>query len=89
MTPQRQPQSWGTQVWLLLMLATGISTWGLPKQAMAPAIATAALLLIAAFKVRLVLLHFMELREAPRRLRLLFEVWLLLLTATLLVLYLH
>lgn len=76
-----------SRVWLVLMLATLITTWGLSKDGFSPAIATPAIFLIAAFKVRLVLLHFMELRHAPLLLRLAFEVWLAVVTAAVIALY--
>lgn len=75
-------------VWLALMLATCVTTWGLSKDAFAPAVATVATVLIAAFKVRLVLLYFMELRHAPLPWRLLFEAWVLLCAAAIVGVYL-
>lgn len=76
-------------VWLLLMMATCITTWGLSKDGVSPIVGTVAIFLIAAFKVRLVLLHFMELRHAPLPLRLLFEAWALVATAAILGVYLQ
>lgn len=38
---------------------------------------TVAVLMLAFFKVRLVLMHFMEVREAPTVLRVVFDTWLL------------
>jgi hypothetical protein len=66
-------------VWLVLVLATGVSWWtGLHERSdKGPDIALASvlLLLIAFLKVRFVLLYFMELRRSPLQLRLLFEAW--------------
>jgi hypothetical protein len=66
-------------VWLVLVLATCASWWtGLhERRSKGPDIALASvlLLLIAFFKVRFVLLYFMELRRSPLPLRLLFEAW--------------
>ena len=62
-------------VWLALMLATCITTWGLSKDAFAARVATVSTIAIAAVKIRLVLLHFMELRHAPWPWRLFFEGW--------------
>jgi len=64
-----------TGIWLLLSTATVITTWVLSKNGFDPRVATSAIVLIAAWKVRLVLLHFMELRHAPLPLRLLSEAW--------------
>ena len=70
----------GTLVWLFLMLATCVTTWGLSKDQFSASVATLAIILIAAIKIRLVLLHFMELRHAPLPWRLLMEAWVLLVT---------
>jgi len=76
-------------VWLVLMLATCVSTWGLSKVAFSPVVAAVSIFLIAAFKVRLVLLHFMELKSAPLPWRLVFEAWVLISTAAVLGIYLR
>ena len=76
-------------VWLLLMAATVITTWWLSKDAFSAVVGTVAIFVIAAYKVRLVLLHFMELRHAPLALRLAFEAWVLGVTAAVLGLYLQ
>lgn len=69
-----------TRVWLLLMAATILTTWVLTKDGLPARVATVAIVLIAAIKVRLVLLHFMELLHAPLPLRLVFETWTLAVT---------
>lgn len=69
-----------TRVWLLLMAATILTTWVLAKDGLPAQVATVAIVVIAAIKVRLVLLHFMELRHAPLPLRLVFETWTLAVT---------
>lgn len=76
-----------TRVWLLLMAATIVTTWILTKETFTACVATIAIVLIAAIKVRLVLLHFMELREAPLSLRIVFEGWVLAVTGSLITLY--
>ena len=76
-------------VWLLLMAATVVTTWWLAKDAFSATVGTVAIFIIAAYKVRLVLLHFMELRHAPLPLRLVFEAWVLGVTAAVLGLYLQ
>lgn len=76
-------------VWLLLVLATGLS-WqfghglGFGDR---HHYATTAVLAIAFVKVRFVLLDFMELRTAPLPLRLVFEAWAVVACATLIGLY--
>lgn len=80
-------QRWVTAVWLLLSVATIVTTWVLSKDEVVAAIATVATVLIAAWKVRLVLIHFMELDHAPWRVRLLFEGWPLLASGAILVPY--
>lgn len=76
-------------VWVILMLATCISTWWLPKDAIPAEAAVAFILLIAAIKVRLVLNHFMELARAPLQWRLPFEAWVVVSTAVILGVYLQ
>ncbi|MGQ0620144.1 MAG: cytochrome C oxidase subunit IV family protein [Panacagrimonas sp.] len=78
-----------TLVWLALMFATIVTTWGLSKDAFDAKFATVSIFVIAAFKVRLVLLHFMELRHAPLPARLVFEGWVLVATAAILGIYLQ
>ena len=75
-------------VWAALMLATCASTWLLSKNFVTPEVATVAIMLIAAFKVRLVMRHFMEVRPAPLALRLVCDGWLLAVTALIVTVYL-
>jgi caa(3)-type oxidase subunit IV len=79
-----------TAVWAALVLATLLSWWvgaahGLPGD-LGPRWAVPLLLLVAFVKIRLVGLHFMELRAAPRLLRGLFEGWVVLFAAATIVL---
>jgi heme/copper-type cytochrome/quinol oxidase subunit 4 len=76
-------------VWLALMLATCTSTWWLSKDGVSTTTATVMIMLIAAVKVRLILIHFMELGHAPIRWRLLFEGWNIACTAFILIMYLR
>ena len=76
-------------VWIVLMTVTCVSTWGMSRDAFLPAAATVTIFLIAALKARLVLGHFMELRHAPRGWRLLFEAWVILITAAITGIYLQ
>jgi heme/copper-type cytochrome/quinol oxidase subunit 4 len=75
-------------VWATLILATCASTWLLSKNSVTPEVATVAIVLIAAVKVRLVIWHFMEVRGAPLALRLVCDGWLLAVTALILTVYL-
>ncbi len=73
-----------TLVWLGLLLATVVTTWGLSKDAFSPLVAVVGTFVIAAVKVRYVVLDFMELRNAPRAARIAFEAWPLVVTAMIL-----
>jgi heme/copper-type cytochrome/quinol oxidase subunit 4 len=75
-------------VWAALMLATLATTWLLSNNSVTPEVATVTILLIAAFKVRLVMRHFMEVRRAPLALRFVCDGWLLAVTALILTVYL-
>ena len=73
-----------TSVWLGLMLLTCVTTWGLSKDLFSPVIAVFGIFLIAAVKVRYVMLDFMELRNAPIPVRVAFEAWPVVVAATIL-----
>ena len=77
-----------TIVWAALMLATFTSTWLLSKNSVTPGVATVAIMLVAAVKVRLVMGHFMEVRRAPLALRFVCDGWLLAVTALIVTVYL-
>ena len=77
-----------TIVWAALMLATCASTWLLSNNSVTPGVATLTIMLIAAFKVRLVMRHFMEVRRAPLSLRLVCDGWLLAVTTLIVTVYL-
>ena len=64
-----------TRVWLGLMVLTCVTTWGLSKDLFSPAVAVVGIFVIAAVKVWYVMLDFMELRYAPKRVRIAFEAW--------------
>lgn len=64
-----------TKVWLGLMLLTCMTTWGLSKDLFSAPVAVIGIFLIAAVKVRYVILDFMELRGAPIPVRVAFEAW--------------
>lgn len=75
-----------TTVWIVLLLATACSLWAAEfgSFALTPRLANAVILLAAFFKVRLVILHFMEVATAPIALRIVFELWVVLTAAALL-----
>ncbi len=74
------------RAWLILLVATGI-TWYLGEVGAAGTLAIVAMLAIAFVKGRLVILDFMELREAPRLWRALLEGWLILVSSLILLAY--
>ena len=63
-----------TRVWLVLVALT-LASFALAEGADSPRLAATAVVLIAAFKVRLVFIYFMELEWQPLPWRLLFELW--------------
>jgi hypothetical protein len=65
-----------TRVWLVL-IAAAVLSWTVSENSTAVKISTSAVVLIAALKVRLIVMHFMELRWRPRPWRILFELWIL------------
>ncbi len=67
-------------VWALLVIATLLS-WFLKGDAVAAKAGATAVILIAAFKVNLVISHFMELRWQPAPFRLIVSIWLAISTA--------
>lgn len=76
-------------IWLLLITATLIS-WkvGTDHGAITPHLATTIVIIVAFIKVRLVGLHFMELRHAPTPLRAILEAYCLIVPTTLVIMYL-
>ena len=75
-------------IWLVLIAATLISWWIGTDDAAKPQLGTAVVLVVVLIKVRLIGLYFMELRDAPLPLRVLFEGYCLIVCTTLLVMYL-
>jgi heme/copper-type cytochrome/quinol oxidase subunit 4 len=73
-----------TIVWIGLMTATCVSAWVFSKDAFSPTVAVVGIFLIAALKVRFVMLDFMELRHAPVAARVVFELWIVVVTALIL-----
>jgi heme/copper-type cytochrome/quinol oxidase subunit 4 len=64
-----------TMVWLGLVFLTCVTTWVLSKDLFSPAVAEVGMFVIAAVKVRYVILDFMELRNAPIAVRIAAEAW--------------
>lgn len=85
--PARVYGGQATIVWAVLMAASIIATWFLSKDAFSPEVAAVGSIGIAAFKIRLVLIHFMDLKEAPLLLRTAFEAWVAVVTLAILGLY--
>lgn len=81
-----------TYVWLFLVVLTGLSWWladGVePATAVSVKYLAVGLLALAFFKVRLVILYFMEVKNAPWLLRGLLEAWVLLVLVGMCSLYL-
>ena len=73
-----------TMVWFGLVVLTCVTTWGLSKDMFSPVVAVVGIFLIAAVKVRYVMLDFMELRQAPIAVRVAFEAWPVVVTAMIL-----
>jgi len=69
-----------TVVWIVLITATVVSTWVFSRATFRPPVAVVGTFLIAALKVRFVMLDFMELRHAPVPVRVAFESWIALVT---------
>jgi caa(3)-type oxidase subunit IV len=74
------------RAWLVLVIATSI-TWYLGEVGAAGTAAIIAMLAIAFIKGRLVILDFMELRDAPLMWRVLLEGWLILVSSLILLAY--
>ncbi len=73
-----------TLVWAALVLATCVAWWSASHGVFPSFEATAIVMIIAAVKARLVILHFMDLKKAPRPWRFLFEGWVVLSTCVIL-----
>ncbi|WP_185906466.1 cytochrome C oxidase subunit IV family protein [Marinobacter sp. NP-6] len=64
-----------TAVWLFLVLAT-LSTWWIAEfRNLTGSFSYAFVLGVALIKGRMIILYFMELKEAPVQWRILFELW--------------
>ena len=79
------------RVWLMLSAVT-LLTWFLGSErgassATSHAVITYSALLIAAFKVRMIVVEFMEARRASKTMQVVMDTWLLLLVAGLMAIY--
>jgi caa(3)-type oxidase subunit IV len=74
------------RAWVVLLIAT-CATWYLGEVGAAGTAAIVAMLTIAFIKGRLVILDFMELREAPLMWRMILEGWLILVSSLILLAY--
>lgn len=79
-----------TWVWLLLLVITA-GSWAMGTHWLGPkeggVLALAAVLALSLVKMRLVILHFMEVQHAPAAIRYLCGAWLIVLFAALLWIY--
>jgi heme/copper-type cytochrome/quinol oxidase subunit 4 len=77
-----------TLAWIVLFAATVVS-WSLVQEGtqVTSLAAGIAILSLAFFKVRLILLYFMELRFAPQPWRAIFEIWVMAVWAAVVYLY--
>ena len=83
-----------TYVWMILSAITVMSWWLAPGHARgAPAVPsvpiTAAVVVLAFIKGRLIIQYFMEVRTAPRWLKLATDAWLTVLWVAILAIYLY
>jgi Prokaryotic Cytochrome C oxidase subunit IV len=82
-----------TYVWLILSAITVISWWLAPGHpgghAVASAPITVAVVLLGFVKGRMIIQYFMEVRTAPRWLKLTTDAWLVVLWGTILAIYLY
>jgi hypothetical protein len=81
-----------TAIWLVLVVLTGV-TWQLADQYatedhLVYRYITISLFVLAFFKVRLVIMYFMEIATAPLALRVLFETWVVAVCSVVITLYL-
>lgn len=74
--------------WFLLMALTFMSFETTAAWLNSPSLLIAVVFAIALLKIRIVILHFMEVRLAPLPLRMAIEIWIVVLGATLLGLWL-
>jgi len=77
-----------TLIWLLLIVATGAS-WAMGHGAGFHSVrdASIAVIVVAFIKVRFVILDFMEVRQAPVPMRIAGELWVVVVCAALIILY--
>lgn len=74
-------------VWLFLVLATLTTGWLADHKALAGQWTVAVVMLVALLKARAIILYYMEVKFAPWKLRLVFEVWVLFASGSILTLW--
>ena len=87
-----RPTRTTTYAWLVLSAITVVSWWLAPGHtghAVANAPITAAVVLLGIVKGRIIIRYFMEVRTAPRWLKITTDAWLIVLWATILAVYLY
>jgi Prokaryotic Cytochrome C oxidase subunit IV len=72
------------QVWLLLIAAT-LTSWLVTEDVAAAKLGSTAVILIAAFKINMVVAHFMELQWQPAPYRIVLSGWILLVSTIIIV----
>jgi hypothetical protein len=80
-----------TYAWIILSAITVVSWWLAPAHgsAVGPSVPiTVAIVILAFFKGRMIIRYFMEVRTAPRWLKLATDAWLVVLWAGILAIYL-
>lgn len=90
--PTRQTSRAVTYSWLVLTALTVLTWWLAPGHSAAPATAsipiTLAVVAVGFIKSRLIIRYFMEVHTAPRWLKIVTDLWLLILGSAVLAIYL-
>jgi len=93
MAPETRSARTTTYVWLILSAITVISWWLAPGHPAGHAVAsvpiTVAVVLLGFIKGRMIIRYFMEVRTAPRWLKVTTDAWLIVLWVTILAIYLY
>ena len=83
----------GTIVWVFICLLTALSTYlgehKAPLSFLGAGMLPVLVLAIAMVKIRLIIMHFMEIAHSPLALRLIFELWIIVVFVLLLVMFLE
>ena len=87
--PRTDSATTTTYVWLILSAITVISWWLAPGHPGGHVAITVAVVLLGFVKGRMIIRYFMEVRTAPRWLKLATDAWLIVLWAAILGIYLY